>query len=270
MKTRLLSAIVILPLVLVSMWMGGLLFVAVILVVSVIASHECSILLTKRNINSHPFISSSLAGLIIICGFCLTMTSVPTLPITIGFTLLSLSSVIWMLTAGNNNSSTINSAFSTLAPALYPSGLMMQAALIMKLEYGFYWLILLISGTSMTDTGAYFIGKTFGRHSFFKQISPSKTIEGAIAGLVLGSITVIMVCNLFPTLRITFLQTAILSALFPIISQGGDLIESALKRQSNVKDSGKIIPGHGGVLDRLDSIVFNVALLYHFTKWIGT
>jgi phosphatidate cytidylyltransferase len=57
---------------------------------------------------------------------------------------------------------------------------------------------------------------------------------------------------------------------FPIVAQAGDLIESALKRQSSVKDSGNIIPGHGGVLDRLDSIVFNVALLYHFIKWIGT
>jgi phosphatidate cytidylyltransferase len=146
----------------------------------------------------------------------------------------------------------------------------MQALLIMELEHGFYWLMILISGTAMTDTGAYLIGKRFGQHSFFNKISPSKTIEGAVGGLVLGALTLILVFNLFSHLHISFIQMIILAVTFPIVAQGGDLLESALKRQANVKDSGNIIPGHGGVLDRLDSIVFNVALLYHFIKWIGT
>ena len=270
MKTRLISASVVLPVVLVSMWLGGLLFTATILIVTEIATHEVAILLTKRALNSHPFISSMLSGSIVLCGYWLTKTDMPTLAITIPFTLLSLSSVIWMLSRSKNGPSNLKNVLSTLTPALYIGGVMMQAPLIMEFEHGFYWLIVLISGTSMTDVGAYLIGKRFGRHSFFKKVSPSKTIEGAVAGLVLGAISIFIVSNLFSPVDISLLKTMILTISLPIVAQSGDLLESAIKRRSNMKDSGTMIPGHGGVLDRLDSIVFTVALLYHFIRWIGT
>ena len=270
MKTRVLSTVVILPLVILSIWVGGLLFSSVILVVSLIASQECSRLLATRNFNSHAWMSSLLSGLIIALGFYLSTTSYQTVPITLGFTLLTLLAVSWMLMASAKDGSIINKTLSTLTPSLYPAGLLMQAPLIMGLDQGLYWLIILITGTSMTDTGAYLIGKKFGSHPFFQKISPSKTIEGAISGLICGGVTLALISTLLPHLHLSGLQIAILSMTFPIVAQAGDLIESALKRQSSVKDSGNIIPGHGGVLDRLDSIVFNVALLYHFIKWIGT
>ena len=233
MKARLISTAVILPLVLISMWVGGLLFGAIILIASLIASQECVALLAKRNFSTHPYLSPMLSSLIIVLGFYLTMTPIQAIPTTISFTLLSLLSVLWMLSAKSDNTSILNTSLSTLAPSIYPSGLLMQALLIMELEHGFYWLMILISGTAMTDTGAYLIGKRFGQHSFFNKISPSKTIEGAVGGLVLGALTLILVFNLFSHLHISFIQMIILAVTFPIVAQGGDLLESALKRQAN-------------------------------------
>ncbi|WP_134356041.1 phosphatidate cytidylyltransferase [Flavobacterium psychrophilum] len=116
------------------------------------------------------------------------------------------------------------------------------------------------------DTFAYIVGKTIGRNKLFESISPKKTIEGFIGGLVFAIIAAVIIANYDPLKPTYFwIITAIIVSFFGTI---GDLVESKFKRMANVKDSGNIMPGHGGMLDRLDSIIFVAPFLFLFYKII--
>ncbi len=112
------------------------------------------------------------------------------------------------------------------------------------------------------DTGAYLIGSLIGKNPFSKNISPNKTIEGTLGGIITSTIIAIIPAIIYPELCI--IKYAGLGLIIAISGTYGDLAESMLKRRANVKDSGKIMPGHGGILDRFDSFIFAVpmALLY--------
>ncbi|MFM9989136.1 phosphatidate cytidylyltransferase [Flavobacterium sp.] len=116
------------------------------------------------------------------------------------------------------------------------------------------------------DTFAYIVGKSIGKNKLFESISPKKTIEGFVGGLVFAIITAVIIAN-YSFLRPMYfwIVTAIIVSVFGTI---GDLIESKFKRIANVKDSGNIMPGHGGMLDRLDSIIFVAPFLFLFYKII--
>jgi phosphatidate cytidylyltransferase len=113
-----------------------------------------------------------------------------------------------------------------------------------------------------TDSGAYFVGRSMGKHKLWPEISPKKTIEGAAGGILLAALTGIIyhLITPFPHSIIIIIGVTILASIF---GQIGDLVESALKRHYGVKDSGDILPGHGGILDRFDSLMF-VFPLVHF------
>jgi len=117
----------------------------------------------------------------------------------------------------------------------------------------------------MTDTGAYYTGRSIGRHKLAPRISPGKTIEGAIGGFITAIITGPL-CRLIFFPEIPLLHAALLGAAIGIIGQIGDLAESMLKRGADVKDSGTLLPGHGGMLDRVDSILFCAPLLYYYAR----
>jgi phosphatidate cytidylyltransferase len=112
------------------------------------------------------------------------------------------------------------------------------------------------------DTAAYFFGKSFGRHKL-SALSPKKTVEGAIAGLVF-SILAAVVCRYTFVEQIPMIHAILIGAIVGLAGQLGDLGESLLKRSANVKDSGKVIPGHGGMLDRLDSLLFGAPAMYYY------
>lgn len=115
-----------------------------------------------------------------------------------------------------------------------------------------------------TDIGAYFVGKKFGRHKLFPVISPNKTVEGVIGGLA-SSILVAVAWNLIPQIRILPLKWAILFGfLIGVTSIGGDLVESMLKRDAGVKDSGNLVPSFGGTLDVIDCILTSLPMGYYF------
>ncbi|HEU4391304.1 MAG TPA: phosphatidate cytidylyltransferase [Blastocatellia bacterium] len=117
----------------------------------------------------------------------------------------------------------------------------------------------------MTDTGAYYVGRALGRHKLAPRISPGKTVEGSIGGFI-TAIAVGPLCKLIFFPEIPIWQAMLLGAAIGIVSQVGDLAESLLKRGSDVKDSSTLLPGHGGMLDRLDSILFCAPLLYLFWR----
>ena len=114
-----------------------------------------------------------------------------------------------------------------------------------------------------TDTGAYFIGKYFGKRKLWPAISPNKTIGGAFGGILFALIFAI-IFYLFDTLDRTFISVLILAFIISIAGQIGDLVASAIKRHYEIKDFGNILPGHGGILDRLDSFLFVVLVLHIF------
>ncbi|HLF05275.1 MAG TPA: phosphatidate cytidylyltransferase, partial [Dehalococcoidia bacterium] len=124
------------------------------------------------------------------------------------------------------------------------------------------WLLFALLVTFATDTGAFFVGRAVGRHRMAPGISPGKTWEGAAGGFLLAVLAALALAQ-FLELGLAFWQTGVIGAAVGVVAQGGDLLESKLKRLSQVKDSGSIIPGHGGILDRLDSLVAAVPTVYY-------
>ncbi len=116
----------------------------------------------------------------------------------------------------------------------------------------------------VNDTGAYFVGKNFGKQKLFPSVSPKKTFEGFMGGLFFASLASYFIATFTGTLDFT--NWLILSIIAVVFGTLGDLIESKFKRQAGVKDSGVIMPGHGGLLDRLDSIIFAAPFLYLFLR----
>ncbi|MEH7388706.1 phosphatidate cytidylyltransferase [Bacillus sp. JJ1503] len=125
------------------------------------------------------------------------------------------------------------------------------------LVYIFYSLFIIWA----TDSGAYFIGRAIGKNKLWPEISPNKTIEGSIGGVVCALIVAALFI-FFSDINASFLQLSIITIVLSIFGQIGDLVESALKRHYDVKDSGNIMPGHGGILDRFDSLLFVWPLLH--------
>jgi len=157
----------------------------------------------------------------------------------------------------------------TIAGILYV-GWLLSFLVALRLEAGRDWLYLALFATFGSDTAAYFIGRAIGRHKLAPHISPGKTWEGAVAGL-LGAVIISLLFTL-PKFFIWTnpvyikplhcLEAVLLGLLISVFGQLGDLVESLLKRNSGVKDSGSLMPGHGGILDRMDSVVFASVVVY--------
>ena len=140
-------------------------------------------------------------------------------------------------------------------PLLYPTASYLFL-LALYSEYGVMTLLWLLIIVASTDIGAYFVGKSFGK-TLFSETSPNKTIEGVIGGVVFA----VILGTLFSTNGISFVNALIISAVVSISSVFGDLFESYLKREADVKDSGTILPGHGGILDRTDVYLFGAIVM---------
>lgn len=130
-------------------------------------------------------------------------------------------------------------------------------------EYlGRNWLLAALLTVFASDTGAYFTGRVLGNHALAPNISPSKTWEGSAGGWCCAVISILVIGQLLE-LGIPVWQQAVVGAAAGVAAQSGDLLESKLKRISSVKDAGSIIPGHGGVMDRLDSVVVSIPTVYY-------
>lgn len=138
------------------------------------------------------------------------------------------------------------------------------------IENGFWWIMLAIPTISIGDAGAYFIGNAFGRHKLAPKVSPNKTVEGYIGGVISAIFGGLLLAYLWglriPTIRLE--HGLALGVALGILAPIGDLAESMLKRQFGVKDTGKIFAAHGGMLDRLDSWLWGGVISYYLIMWL--
>jgi phosphatidate cytidylyltransferase len=131
---------------------------------------------------------------------------------------------------------------------------------------GNVWIFFLLTVIFLGDTGAFYCGRLLGKHKLYVTVSPGKTWEGAVGGFVVSVLAGIFFSQIFD-LHDSVATIAAVSGVLSIVGQVGDLAESMIKRNYGVKDSGKILPGHGGFLDRVDSLLFAIPVCYAFVTW---
>jgi phosphatidate cytidylyltransferase len=154
----------------------------------------------------------------------------------------------------------------TLLGICYVNWLLGYTFWLRDLEAGREWILLLVSVTWLGETAAYLVGSTMGRHKLAPTISPRKTVEGSIAQLVMSAIAALGArATFFPELRLA--DAVVVGLLLGVVGQVGDLLESALKRSVGTKDTGQLIPGHGGMLDRVDSLLINTPVIFYYATY---
>ncbi len=185
------------------------------------------------------------------------------------FLMLSLMTVytfyIFALPVFTNNSIAFDDVGKTALMSIYISIGFSCIVMLRDLHDGQYLFIMAFIGAWITDIFAYFTGMIFGKHKLSPVISPKKTIEGSIGGILLCTASFVgygFLINHFLEAQTNLVMYAILGFFASIVSQLGDLIMSAIKRKHEIKDYGKIFPGHGGVLDRFDSVIAVAPVLY--------
>lgn len=253
MKKRIISAIIALAILIPLIILGGKYFIVGIGLLSVLAYKE--FLDLKDNAHEIPDL---VKGLGLICMLLLVFAEYDGYSFMFGLTykglaLLFLSLFIPTLFYKNNR--------YTTKEALYLSGIavflgLVFNAIILVRMLSMHKLIYLIAVAILTDTFAMFTGMLIGKHKLCPKISPKKTIEGSVGGSIIGT-TVCVIFYSFVISKFTF-KLVIVTLLLSILGQLGDLFFSKIKRENNIKDFGNIMPGHGGVLDRIDSFTFVV------------
>jgi phosphatidate cytidylyltransferase len=178
-------------------------------------------------------------------------------------TLILLTLLLYTLSSKGKLEESIPALTTTLFGIFYVCWLFGHLTFLRGLPHGkqfiFYLLLVVWSG----DTGAYYFGKAFGKHKLAPVISPKKTIEGAIGGTT-ASLIASCIAKLTFLPKLSSVDCVLLGIFMASIAQLGDLCESLLKRSADVKDSGTIVPGHGGILDRMDGVMFAAPLLYYY------
>lgn len=254
MLTRVLTGLVGLPIFLVALHEGALPMTVLTMVLAIIAVAEMQNLLRAKGIATSSLvywfpilylwavhIGSVMLGLQLVVALCAGLLARQ----LITFPAFSLAEV-----------------GASLLAALYPS-LLLGNLLLLRAEAGMMWAFAAVVGVWAYDSFAYLIGVQFGRLRPWRDISPKKSVEGALGGLI-GSVLVFAVVHGY--LRLALFGAVSLGLLVGVVGQLGDLAESALKRYVGVKDSGTLLPGHGGVLDRFDSLMFSATAVY----WVWT
>jgi phosphatidate cytidylyltransferase len=153
-------------------------------------------------------------------------------------------------------------SYSLLA-FIYIPFLLMHLVMLRQTHFGVQWLLVIMLIVMTNDSAAYYTGSMFGKHKLYPLVSPKKSIEGALGG-VAGSICGTLLAKFTFFQELTLVDALVTAVVIGMIGQAGDLFESLLKRSFGVKDSGTLIPGHGGVLDRLDSILFAAPATYYY------
>lgn len=269
MKTRLIAAVIFVPLIfIVLFFLPAYVLAGVVSIICAISAYELlQAILGNQNIRTRIYAAISAAIIPVGSYFEITLIVFP----VVFLVLMSLMFFEAISTFGTDNKITFFQVLTTLfAGALMP--LMMSSLINLKLLPGGHLLVLLpFIVAFVTDGGAYFTGVAMGKRKAFPLVSPKKTIEGCIGGLVAGTLGVALlglIVVLSTSISVLFWALIIYGILGSVFSQLGDLTFSLIKREFEIKDYGKLIPGHGGMLDRFDSMIFVAPAIYLLVRLI--
>ena len=211
---------------------------------------------------------------LLIVGFLMSMLiCVANLKNNLEFGLLILLAVYLLMSVIEFGKTEVKTVYMLgFATAVYST--FISTIAIIKVEYNVAVTLLPFILSWITDSGAYFVGCSIGKHKLIPNLSPKKTVEGAIGGIVACVLISLLYVFVLDKMGISifggndYLKMLIVSLVGSLISQLGDFASSAIKREFNVKDFGNILPGHGGVLDRFDSIIFVAPFVYYILTFI--
>ncbi len=263
-KQRIITALIALPLLIlcVSYASQGL-FAGLISIASGLALHEFyrMALPAERRLER----SLSVAAGVLCCVGLVYAASPPFVLLSIALPCLFLS-LLYLFRLQDMQSVTRDLAFSLLGLFYIPL-LLSHLALLRALPSGRSWVFLVLCVVMVSDTMAYIVGMNWGRHRLYQAVSPKKSIEGSLGGLV-GGVLGAMICKLSFFTELDSVDVLFIGLGVGAFSQLGDLVESLFKRSFGVKDSGTLFPGHGGMLDRLDSLLFAFPVTYYYAVWM--
>ena len=260
LRTRALSALVLVPVLLVALWLGLWAIAAVLVLVAILGGIEVFRLLKGAGYPSLPLFGTALAIAFVLAAYVRPEGDKGTLLVAVGVVLAGVGAF-----SRTDPRDGLVAWFATVFGAMYV-GLISLVLVVgatgpavpdgaplawVGAERG--WILLLALGVWSYDTGAYLVGRQFGREKFLTHISPSKTYAGLVGGVIATTVVVALVLI---GLGQAPVHALVLGPLAALSAQAGDLAESMLKRAANTKDSGNLIPGHGGMLDRIDSFLF--------------
>ncbi len=279
LKQRVITALLGIPLLIAIVWFGEPWFTILVVIWGILAAFEFYRLIAASRVSPLTYFGL-VWTLLFILGRNPDLLSIlepyfdPSLLMPLLLTSAVVLSLFWLLRRRQKEGAFAGWAW-TIAGVLYIGWLLGYLVSLRGMEDGRNWIFLALFTTFGSDSAAFFAGRALGRRPLAPQISPGKTWEGAVAG-VFGAILVSLfftlprlfaVANPLYLQGFSWWQAILLGLLVSVFGQLGDLVESLFKRNMAVKDSGTLIPGHGGFLDRMDSVVFAGIVVYYYVVW---
>lgn len=178
--------------------------------------------------------------------------------------------VLTAISVLDNKRVTFGDVCASVFLVIYSVVFLLHLTYIRRMDNGIALLFMALIGAYVTDTGAYFTGMAIGRHKLIPVVSPNKTVEGAIGGIVATVVAFLIYGAVMSAMGflVNYLWLVVLSVICGIVAQFGDLAASVMKRSFQVKDFGHLIPGHGGMVDRVDSLMFVAPVVYYFITFL--
>ncbi len=255
MKERIITGLVGLVVISVIIYLGELAVLAFLTVAGIIATYEYGTVIYGADKKMMSAFLAALSGAIIISGYYF-----PSLTTSI---LISATVIVFIVNILASNFDADHSVYSVWG-LVYAGFFLSLATKMLTWKNGLFIVVMSAFLCMASDVGAYFTGMKFGKHKLCPEISPKKTVEGSIGGIVLASVTALVFALMAKELGYSkqWHLFIIIGAVTAVLSQYGDLAASMVKRKFGAKDYGHILPGHGGFMDRLDSILFGFAAVF--------
>lgn len=257
---RILTAAVGLPLLLLAIWAGDPWFTLLALLAGSVAAWELGRLAWSTGAGQVTSVLSAGALILVLQRRIPEWEIAPVLMLVVGMALL------WSLYQ-HLSGGPAHGWLWIVAGSLYVGLPLWYFLALRDLPEGAAWVTVTLGTVFANDTAAYGLGRAFGRHRMAPSISPGKTWEGALGGLLGAILASVALCSLLGLP--SGWAAVLLGKGVGVVAQFGDLAESMVKRTAGAKDASELVPGHGGVLDRLDSLVFAVPLVYHYAQWLS-